>query len=143
MNLFMRRALTLAPALLVIALGLERVSSLPGNVCLTCSNGLLLGSRVACQFESHSLHQRGIANRLSGLRSGPRVNGEAISAAPKAVMDGASFFPNEQPRKIAAFLIRLCYFMSACGLLFRKRVSARRGGSAARMTSDSSGREGR
>ena len=36
-------------ALLVIALGLERVSSLPGNVCLTCSDGLLLDSRVASQ----------------------------------------------------------------------------------------------
>src|SRR5713226_4426053 len=35
----------------------------------------------------HLAHQRGIANRLSGLHSGPRVNGEAISAAPKAVMD--------------------------------------------------------
>ena len=42
------------------------------------------GSR---RFKSAPLHQRGIANRLSGLRSGPRVNGEAISAAPKAVMD--------------------------------------------------------
>lgn len=57
MNLFTRRALALAPVLLVIALGLERVSSLPGNVCLTCSDALLLGSRVACQFESHSLRQ--------------------------------------------------------------------------------------
>jgi hypothetical protein len=46
MNLFMRRALTLAPALTLIALGLERVSNLPGNVCLTCSDGLLLGSRI-------------------------------------------------------------------------------------------------
>jgi hypothetical protein len=47
MNLFMRRALTLTPALMVIALGLERVSSLPGNVCLTCSDGLLTGYKVA------------------------------------------------------------------------------------------------
>jgi hypothetical protein len=39
--------------------------------------------KVARKFGSHSLHQRGIANRLSGLRSGPRVNGEAISATPK------------------------------------------------------------
>jgi hypothetical protein len=32
------------------------VSSLPGNVCLTCSGGLLIGYKVARQFESHSLH---------------------------------------------------------------------------------------
>ena len=31
------------------------VSSLPGNVCLTCSDGLLIGYKVACQFESHPL----------------------------------------------------------------------------------------
>jgi hypothetical protein len=47
MKLLMRRALTLAPALLVIALGLERVSSLPGKVCLTSSDGLMLGSKIA------------------------------------------------------------------------------------------------
>jgi hypothetical protein len=34
------------------------VSSLPGNVCLTCSDGLLIGYKVACQFESHPLRQR-------------------------------------------------------------------------------------
>jgi hypothetical protein len=31
------------------------VSSLPGNVCLTRSDGLLTGYKVACQFESHPL----------------------------------------------------------------------------------------
>ena len=60
-----RSALTLTPALMVIALGLERGSSLPGNVCLTCSDGLLLGSRVACQFESHSLRRPVLSNRDS------------------------------------------------------------------------------
>ena len=32
------------------------VSSLPGNVCLTSSDGLLIGYKVHCQFESHPLH---------------------------------------------------------------------------------------
>src|SRR5258708_7047056 len=52
MNLFMRHALALAPALLIIALGLERVSRLPGNVCLTCSDGLLprLQSRLSVRI---------------------------------------------------------------------------------------------
>ena len=31
------------------------VSSLPGNVYLTCSDGLLIGYKVARQFESHPL----------------------------------------------------------------------------------------
>jgi hypothetical protein len=31
------------------------VSSLPGNVCLTRSDGLLIGYKVACQFGSHPL----------------------------------------------------------------------------------------
>src|SRR5579864_8301026 len=33
------------------------ISSLPENVCLTCSDGLLIGYKVACQFESHPLRQ--------------------------------------------------------------------------------------
>jgi hypothetical protein len=33
------------------------VSSLPGNVCLTGSDGLLIGYKVARQFESHPLRQ--------------------------------------------------------------------------------------
>lgn len=32
------------------------VPSLPGNVCLTRSDGLLIGYKVARQFESHPLH---------------------------------------------------------------------------------------
>ena len=34
------------------------VSSLPGNVCLTRSDGLLIGYKVARQFESHPLRRR-------------------------------------------------------------------------------------
>ena len=45
------------------------VSSLPGNVCLTCSGGLLIGYKVARQFESHSLRQR-VACSRSRKRSG-------------------------------------------------------------------------
>jgi hypothetical protein len=37
------------------------VPSLPGNVCSTRSDGLLIGYKVACQFESHPL-QRGVTN---------------------------------------------------------------------------------
>jgi hypothetical protein len=37
------------------------VSSLPGNVRLTSSDGLLTGYKVACQFESHPL-QRKVTN---------------------------------------------------------------------------------
>lgn len=33
------------------------VSSFPGNVCLTCSDGLLIGYKVVCQFESQPLRQ--------------------------------------------------------------------------------------
>ena len=33
------------------------MSSLPGNVYLTCSDGLLIGYKVARQFESHPLRQ--------------------------------------------------------------------------------------
>jgi hypothetical protein len=43
------------------------VSSLPGNVCLTCSGGLLIGYKVARQFESHSLRQRVFSFRDSLL----------------------------------------------------------------------------
>jgi len=43
------------------------VSSLPGNVCLTCSDSLLIGYKVACQFEFHSLRQRVTANRIPGI----------------------------------------------------------------------------
>jgi hypothetical protein len=48
------------------------------------------------------IHQRGIANRLSGLRSGPRVNGEAISAAPKAVMEISRL----EPLRVGAISLR-------------------------------------
>jgi hypothetical protein len=34
---------------------LRSVSSLPGNVCLRSSDGLLIGYKVACQFESRPL----------------------------------------------------------------------------------------
>jgi hypothetical protein len=102
MNLFMRHALALAPALLIIALGLERVSRLPGNVCLTCSDGLLLGSRVACQFESHSLRQRVFSFRaslplclknayLAGMRH-PRSTGEPVSSGSNASFQDFSLF---------------------------------------------------
>jgi hypothetical protein len=32
------------------------ISTLPGNVCLRCSDGLLIAYEVARQFESHLLH---------------------------------------------------------------------------------------
>jgi hypothetical protein len=38
------------------------VSSLPGNVCLTGSDGLLIGYKVVRQFESHPLHQPVVQN---------------------------------------------------------------------------------
>jgi hypothetical protein len=41
------------------------VSSLPGNVCLRCSDGL----QVACQFESHPLRQRVCDVERFGVRS--------------------------------------------------------------------------
>jgi len=34
------------------------VPSLPGNVCSTRSDGLLIGYEVACQFESHPLRRQ-------------------------------------------------------------------------------------
>src|SRR5882762_2512915 len=65
------------------------VSSLPGNVCLTRSDGLLIGYKVACQFESHPLRQRVFSFRdsliscvknahLAGIRHS-RSTGELLS----------------------------------------------------------------
>ena len=43
------------------------VPSLPGNVCSTRSDGLLIGYKVARQFESHPLRQRvpGLSQQFS------------------------------------------------------------------------------
>ena len=48
------------------------ISTLPGNVCLRCSDGLLIAYEVARQFESHLLRQRVIANRCSVDRDDDR-----------------------------------------------------------------------
>jgi hypothetical protein len=48
----------------------------PG-VCLTSSYGLLIGYKVACQFESHPLRQRVTANRCLVLAFGLRVQFES------------------------------------------------------------------
>ena len=66
------------------------LSSLPGNVYLTYSDGLLIGYRVARQFESHPLRQRVLSfrdslplwlknARLAGIRY-PKSTGEPISS---------------------------------------------------------------
>jgi len=66
------------------------VSSLPGNVCLTRSDGLLIGYKVARQFESHPLRQRVFSFRdslplslknahLGGIRHS-KSTGEPVSS---------------------------------------------------------------
>jgi hypothetical protein len=49
------------------------VYSLPGNVCLTCSGGSLIGCKVACQFESHPLHHAVRFSEFSLQNSGIRL----------------------------------------------------------------------
>jgi hypothetical protein len=77
-------------------------SSLPGDVCLTCSDGLLIGYKVARQFEFHPLRQRVFSFRdslfsgpknahLAGIRDS-RSTGEPVSSGSNASFKDFSLF---------------------------------------------------
>ena len=78
------------------------VPSPPGNVLSTRSDGLLIGYKVARQFESHPLRQRVFSFRdslitraksahLAGIRQ-PRSTGETISSGSNASFEDFSLF---------------------------------------------------
>lgn len=67
------------------------VSSLPGNVCVTRSDGLLIGYKVACQFDSHPVRQAVLLSGSSPKRAAGKPGFAALIPARRYTRDGELF----------------------------------------------------